>query len=142
MNRRGFMKVLFGCSAGVALPVIGKAVSNKPVIVVDPAKPGSDHTEMMICRYEGVTFIETKDYGVPRRKGLDYPQAIKSTVFLESTPSGENVFYSKMQNPNSWNNDSWDAWDFQQEKEYFVDLKTREYTSKLRNVIKAYASKA
>ena len=53
MNRRGFMKALLGCSAAAALPVVGKAVSNKPVAVIkkahnvgitglDSAKSGSE----------------------------------------------------------------------------------------------------
>ena len=90
MNRRGFMKVLLGCSVGAALPVVGKAVSSRPVIDVDTAKPGADHAEMMIGRYEGVRFIE-------------------------SNPFGDNALYSKKLNPDSWSNSSWDSFDFNKE---------------------------
>lgn len=78
MNRRKFMKVLLGCSAAMGIPVVGKAALDKPVIAVDPAMPGADHTEMIIGRYEGVRFVETKAY-------------------LESTPEGGSFYYDEHQ---------------------------------------------
>lgn len=59
MNRRGFMKVLLGCSAAMGIPVVGKAVSNKPVIVVGPDKPGADET---VSRW-GEDSWDAWDYG-------------------------------------------------------------------------------
>ena len=61
MNRRGFIKVLLGCSAAATLPVIGKAVSDKPVTVVKKTHNVgiTGESEMRFARHESVRFIES-----------------------------------------------------------------------------------
>lgn len=83
MNRRGFMKVLLGCSAAATLPVIGKTVSNKPVIAViavDPAKPGSEKTVIRTVEDGGIKVIESPS----ATRFVRY----ESVRYIESTPSG------------------------------------------------------
>ena len=54
MKRRGFVKLLLGCLAAAALPVVGKAVADKPALIaVDPAKPGSERTVVIRSTPEG-----------------------------------------------------------------------------------------
>jgi len=90
MNRRGFLKTLLGASIAAALPGCKYPAGPTESVAIDLAKPGSEHTAFLngeFGRYEGVRFIE-------------------------STPEGGNVFYSKALNPKSWNDPDWKIFDW------------------------------